>query len=194
MPQLILVRSPQVETFEYHPDVTLATLKYDCKVYCFVFGKSDLYNELKSDLQALGEEYEKNIYVGFWKMGDPNFDIVAEEYKLMQPPSIVITAFDELSYAENDEFSFIRIEGRLLREEYFAETKQLIRELYTLYIRKDIREAVIAARNKKIKVAVDALVKKFGRFSEKFLRLLGQIGLSVEYGGAKLTLGRDEQK
>ena len=38
------------------------------------------------------------------------------------------------------------------------------------------------------------LAKKLGKFSEKFLTLLGSIGLTIEIGGVKIRLGKDSAK
>lgn len=192
MRNLELVRTkPDKMSYQYDPNVVLDTVAHDCKVYCFVIGRSDIADDLKNDLKKLGEEYEKNLYVGLWNMGDPNYDVLAREYGLRKIPSIVMTALDTLSDNGENQYSFLRLDGRLLENEFINETKAFIRELYNLFIKGEIKEALKNAKIKKVKVFLVDLAKKLGKFSEKFLTLLGSIGLTLEYGGAKLILGKD---
>lgn len=191
--QLAMSKQPSTLIHEFNPNVTLDTVDHDCKVYCFVIGKSDLAESLKMYLQQKGEEYGKNLYVGFWKMSDPLFSIFAREYSLRRTPCIIMTAFDEYAYIEDKQFAYVNISGRLLRPEFVQETRELIATLYVLFIQGKVREAGVAAKRTKRKAFLLDLVKNLGRFSENFLKLLGDIGLEINYAGAKIILGRDNK-
>jgi hypothetical protein len=178
----------------YDPNATLDTLEYDCEVYCFVIGKSDLPEEFKNDLKNLGLEYKKNLYVGMWDMGDEKYNIVAQKCNLRKLPCIVMTAQASFSDVGNDQYLYIKIDGMLLETEHLNETKRLVREVYNLIIRGELQHAVKDAKQLNRKVFLVDLARKMERLSENFLRLLGDIGLSVEYGGLKITLAETRRK
>lgn len=196
MPKLVLVKPDQPDIpqpLDYNTSVTLATLQNDCKVYCFVFGKSDLSQELNNDLKGLGEEYGKNLFVGHWNMGDDNYQTLSEEYKFQKIPCIIVTSLEDFSNVEDGKYAYVKLDGRLLRDEFVNETKNLIRELYNLFMRGEIRNAVTKAKHEGYKLLLVSIARKLGRFSEKFLRLLGDIGLTIDYAGAKIILGKDSK-
>jgi hypothetical protein len=190
--KLILVRAkkPAIETFEFNPKVTLDTVPVDCAVFCFVIGKSDLSEELRGDLKALGEEYGKNLFVGFWDMADHQFQNVKSEYDIKKIPTILMTALQKYSAVQGDQRAFIKIPHRLLKSEHTTQTKELIRELYLSFTNGEIRRAASQAKSSGHKALLFDIVNKLGKFSEKFLKLLGEIGLEIEYAGAKMTLGK----
>jgi hypothetical protein len=195
MYRLILTDSAiTARLISYDPNATLDTLEYDCKVYCFVIGKSDLPEEFKSDLKNLGLEYRKNLYVGMWDMGDEKYSIVAQKCNVRKIPSIVMTAHESFSDVGNDEYLYVKIDGALLEAENLNETKGLVRELYNLIIMEELQQAVKDAKQVNRKVFLVDLARKMGRLSESFLRLLSDMGLSVEYGGLKVTLGETWRK
>ena len=118
----------------YAENAVLDTVAHDCKVYCLVFGSSDIADDLKNDLEKFGRDKEKNLYVGLWNMGDPNYDVLARGYGLRKLPCIVMTALDTYSDIVENQYSFLRLDGRILENDFINETKALIRELYSLFI------------------------------------------------------------
>jgi hypothetical protein len=174
----------------YNPNATLATIEKDCKVYCFVMGRTDLPDDFNNDLKNLGLEYENNLYVGMWNMGDDNYEIIVDRYNLRKLPCVVMTGLDTVSSIGDDQYLYVRLGGRILETEHLNDTKGLIRELYNLIIAGELQQAVKEAKHKGISLFLADLARRLGKFSEKFLRLLSDLGLTVEYGGAKVTLGK----
>jgi hypothetical protein len=196
MSKLILVRAKKagIEALEFNPKVTLDTLSHDCSVFCFVIGKSDLNQELRTDLQALGEEYGKNLFVGFWDMADYQFQNVKSEYDIDKIPCILLTALEKYSGIQDDQCAFVKVPDRLLKSEHTEQTKELIRQLYLSFINGDIQRAASQAKRTGHKVFLIDIVNKLGKLTEKFLRLVGEIGLQIEYGGAKVIFGKDAEE
>lgn len=195
MAKLILVRAkrPGTQTLEFNPRVTLDTVPDDCRVFCFVMGKSDLNEELRTDLQALGEEYGKNLFVGFWDMADYQFQNIKSEYDIEKIPSILFTALEQYSGIQDDQCAFVKVPNRLLKPEYTQQTKELVRQLYLSFINGDIKHAASQAKRTGHKAFFLDFINKLGKFSEKFLRLVGEIGIQIEYGGAKIIFGSNTE-
>ena len=144
-------------------------------------------------LKSLGEEYEKNLYVGEWNMGDRNYEVLAHEYNFQKIPCIIITSLEDLSDVDDGDYAYVKLDDRLLSDRFINETKRLIRELYNSFIREDIREAVRKAKREGFKLRLVAVAEKLSGFTQKFLRLLGDIGLTIDYARARLTLGKDSE-
>jgi len=193
MSKLILVKAkkPAIEPLEFNPKVTLGTVPHDCTVFCFVIGESDLNKELRGDLEVLGRKYKKNLFVGFWDMADYQFQNVKSEYDIEKIPCILITALPKYSYVQDDQCVFVKVPDRLLKPEHTQQTKELIRELYLSFSNGNIRRAASQAKSSGQRALLLDIVRGLEKFTEKFLKLLGQIGLQIDFGGAKIILGKD---
>jgi hypothetical protein len=140
-------------------NVRLRGVPDDCRVYAFVFRQSKLDSRIKGELEAIGEEAGLNLFVGLWDMSDPNYIKMNEIFSLGKLPAVIMTADSSLSTVSDTENTFVRIDDERLLEKP-EEFSVLINQLYNLFLRGDITNAIKKTHSAEISVFLSNFLKE----------------------------------
>ena len=129
-------------------NVFLSDLSDEYRVFAFYYPSAMRDEGLESALRGLGDLAGKNLFVNIGKLNDPSFAKIVEAFDIHAYPVVVVTATSDLAGAREDGVSFyVRIDdGRLLSDA--EKTVELVQEIYTLFLRGDIAEAISGVKSK----------------------------------------------
>ena len=110
--------------------------------------------DFEKSLRTLGERTGENLFVNIGRLNDPQFDKLVRKFEITSFPALVMTAVADLAAAPDDELmsAYVRLDGRVMAKPDRA--IKLVEELYLLFLRKDIAQAIKkASRKSKIELA-----------------------------------------
>jgi hypothetical protein len=194
MAQIQIVNSAPKGTLAFAKDVTLDNVPDNSKVYCFVFGPTDAQEQTKKDLEILGTESGNNLFVGFWSMADSRYVDLAKYFQLKSLPAIIITAESSLASIDDANMSaYVRLDNRKLLSETES-VKQLVKDLFNLFIRGEVVEAIKTAKSQSKKASIRYFFNKIKNiFSDAVMSIINKYNIEFEYGLFKAKLVHPEK-
>ena len=170
-------------------NVFLRDLSDEYKVFAFYYSSAMRNEDLESALRSLGDLTGKNLFVNIGKLNDPGFEKIVKTFDIKSFPVVVVTATTDLAGARQDDVNvFVRIDDKLLLADS-ARTIKLVEELYSLFLRGEIADAVSKAKWKERSELVRAVAQ---RITAGLRHLAGFVGdrdikVSLLKGSFELT-------
>lgn len=125
----------------------------DCEVYIFYIPGIIVYPELQKILTRWGKTTGKNAFVGLLSSDAPDYKTIIKYFKITKSPAVVISA--KPAFATDDELenpitAFARIDNKRVISNK-DEIVECIQEVYNLFMRKQVINAVLAVKREGFK-------------------------------------------
>jgi hypothetical protein len=140
------------------------------------------------ELRALGLKTGGNLFVNIAEtLADPSYQMAAERFRLKSLPVIVVTAVGPLAATPEGQTAFVRLDGKHL----FQQPQQLVQtveQLFNLFLRGDIAEAVRAGWVQQIKAKILAAADAIWAQIQSVITWAAKKDISLEFLSAKIEV------
>ena len=171
-------------------NVFLAALPAEYQCYAFYYPGPMPDPPLENALRALGEQTGRNLFVNIGRLNDPAYGKITRLFDIKSTPVIVLTAVAPLAPAETDEGSvYVRLDSPGLLGSAERATR-CVNEIFTLFIRGDIAEAVARGKSAKRTELVRSVAGVIGPALSSVWGLVADRDISVSVFEGKLELKR----
>jgi len=183
--RLVLTEPAANGTKDCGENVFFANLPHDYKVYALYYGGAKVDDNLEDGLRELGARTGKNLFVNIGGKNDPEYGEVARRFEIKQCPVIIVTAMAGLASPPGEYFTaYARLDGKNLLNSS-DRTVECVEELFELFIRGKVAEAIAHAKWEQRAEALKAL----GNLVASDLRSIGNFIATRD-----ITLGAGELK
>lgn len=140
---LSLVTDENAEiTRDIGENVFLSDLSDEYRVFAFYYPSAMRDEDLETALRGLGDLVGQNMFVNIGKLNDPSFAKIVEAFDIHDYPVLIVTATADLAGAREPGTNvYVRIDDKRLLADP-ARTVELVQEIYTLFLRGDIADAI----------------------------------------------------
>ena len=140
--QLVFSELTDEKSKDVGENVFLDNLPSDCTVYLFYYPGAIVDEVLESKLRSLGGITGKNLFVNIGRLNDPNYNKIANKFKIMDLPVIILTAIDDLASPPKEFLTaYVRIDNKKLLNSPDV-VIQCLQRLFNLFIEGKISEAL----------------------------------------------------
>jgi hypothetical protein len=143
-------------------NVFLSDLSDEYQVFAFYYPPPMPDEDLEAGLRSLGDLTGRNLLVNIGKLNDPSFAKIVKAFDIHDYPVVVVTATSDLAGAREDDVNFyVRIDDKRVLSDT-ARTVELVQEIYTLFLRGDIADAISKVKSKERAELIRAVARRIG--------------------------------
>ena len=143
-------------------NVFLSELSDEYQVFAFYYPPPMPDEDLEAGLRTLGDLTGENLFVNIGKLNDPSFAKIVKAFDIHDYPVVVVTATSDLAGAHEDDVNvYVRIDDKHLLSDP-ARTVELVQEIYTLFLRGEIADAISKVKSKQRTELIRAVANRIG--------------------------------
>jgi len=143
-------------------NVFLDDLSDEYRVFAFYYPPAMPDEDLESGLRGLGDLTGENLFVNIGKLNDPSFAKIVKAFDIHDYPVVVLTATSDLAGAGEEGVNvYVRIDDKRVLEDP-ARAVELVQEIYTLFLRGEVADAIAKAKSNERMELVRAVAKRIG--------------------------------